>query len=199
MTYGGDVLIKRKVTMSIRRICLFSGPGAGKSVTAAGVYAHFGRLGHNIELVREFIKEELVYLGLFPEGFDQTWIMGCQIRREEKALRNNKLIVTDCPLLLGAVYTKKYDAPCADHLIGQALKFEERYPSLNIFLSRDGIPYEDANRYQDAEDAKSVDQMVLDLLAETGTEYTMIKTLDQRKLMDYIADRIGGHCNVEVA
>ncbi len=34
-------------------ICLYGGPGAGKSTTAAGVYHHLKMLGFNCEMNRE--------------------------------------------------------------------------------------------------------------------------------------------------
>jgi nicotinamide riboside kinase len=188
-----------EVSMAIRRINLFAGPGAGKSVTAAGLYYFLGKTGLDVELVREFIKEEMVYNDRFPEGFDQQWIFGSQMHREEKALRNNDLIVTDCPLLLSVVYTEKYEAPGADAMTSQAIRFERDYPSLNIFLDREGIEYKDAGRYQDLEGALEIDDWIKSILSETNTPYVTFRTIDMEKIISYVETSIGEPANVEAA
>lgn len=172
--------------MAVRRINLYAGPGAGKSVTAAGLYYSLGKAGYNVELVREFIKEEMVYNDRFPRGFDQQWIFGSQIHREEKALRNNQVIVTDCPLYLSVVYTLKYLAPGADEMLVQAQRFDKEYPSLNIFLDRTGIEYkDDGSRYQDYAEALEIDNLVKEVLQDTDTPYVTIRTIDMDGLISH--------------
>lgn len=172
--------------MTIRRICLYGGPGSGKSTTAAGVYYSLSKEGLDVELVREFIKEEMVYNDRFPKGFDQSWIFSSQMHREEKALRHNKIIVADCPVLVAVAYTDYYKAPCKDDLMAQAKKFEQQYPSLNIFLDREGIPYKDSGRYQNSTQALEVDSCLKSVLEEAGVSYEVIRTVDTDGLLSYI-------------
>ena len=62
------------------RICLYSGPGAGKSATAADIFAEFKRKNYSIELVAEYIKT-WAYEGRKPESYDQTLIFANQLHQ----------------------------------------------------------------------------------------------------------------------
>lgn len=178
---------------NIRRISLWAGPGSGKSCTAAGLYFELSKLGYDVELVREFIKEEMVYKGLRPDSFDQMWIFGNQMHREEKSLRHNKIIVTDSPLLLSVVYATMNDSPSVNSMIESAAEFEAKYPSLNIFLSRQGIPYKSNGRYQsNMDDAVLIDLKVQMLLAVLGVKYESIPTVKFDSILSHIVQQIRG-------
>ena len=185
--------------MSIRRINIYGGPGSGKSTTSAGIYHTLGRNGFDVELVREFIKEEMVYRNIFPDGFDQVWIFGGQQHREEKALRRNGLIVTDCPLFTCVAYTRYYKAPCSEEMVSAANKFEAQYPSINLLLDREGIPYKDAGRYQKLEQAREVDAYIRSVLDENGVQYQVLRTVDFDSIVGYITGQLRASANGEAA
>ncbi|MGL1255121.1 hypothetical protein ACSTLX_25685, partial [Vibrio parahaemolyticus] len=86
------------------------------------------------------------YEGRKPESFDQLTIFALQLRLEDTRLRHMPYIITDSPLMMQTYYAKKYNFVSWPHLIGIAEDWEEQHPSLNIFLDREGIPYQKEGR-----------------------------------------------------
>jgi hypothetical protein len=148
-------------------------------------------MNYSVALVTEFIKEEMVYSNLFPQGYDQIWIFGNQLHREEKALRHNDVIVTDCPLPLSVAYSKKYNQPGWEEMGSMAVKFEQSYPSLNIVLSREGIKYETSGRYQDLTGAVEMDNIIEQVVEETTHgDFHIFRTLDFDELLRFVVNTL---------
>lgn len=146
--------------MRVRRICLFGGPGCGKSTTAAWLFAQLKLRHVEVELVQEYVKT-LAFEGRKPESWDQLWLLSKQMRREDVMLRNGvDVVVTDSPLLLSTCYAMKYNCPGAKHLVAIAEEFDETYPPLNIFIDRGGKAYSKKGRYQTEEEAHEMDKVI---------------------------------------
>lgn len=173
----------------IRRINLFSGPGAGKSVVAAQLFAELKKVNINIEHVQEYIKVQALQKR-FPESFEQFHIFAHQMHREDRLLPHVDCIVTDSPLLLNAVYTKYYKAPFWEQCLEVAQMFEEKYPSLNIFLDRKDLIYQQIGRYQDLGKAIEIDQKILSLLNQNNIDYELIKTNDFDRILMVAKNRL---------
>ncbi|GAF89325.1 unnamed protein product, partial [marine sediment metagenome] len=88
----------------IRRICLMSGPGGGKSITSNSVRSQLAFKGYDIELVEEVIKD-WTYYGRSPQSCDSYSLQGKQMEKEDIRLRSGvDLIVSDSPLFLQYFY-----------------------------------------------------------------------------------------------
>lgn len=160
------------------RINLFSGPGAGKSTIAARIFYEFKVKGYSIELVHEYIKK-WAYEDRKPKSFDQSYIFGHQIHSEDLVVQSNvKNLVTDSPLLMQVTYAKRYEYPLWPELLEHVKTFEEKFPSVNIFLDREGIPYEEAGRYEDHEKAIWMDGQIRDFMDEHLDNYLTFRTQD---------------------
>jgi len=68
-------------------ICLYGGPGSGKSTTCAGLYYKLKLKGFNVEMNREYIKEWVWEDREVKEG-DQTYFFSKQARRERIYIKN---------------------------------------------------------------------------------------------------------------
>src|SRR5690606_2311193 len=120
--------------------------------------------GYNVELAREVIKR-WAYQNISPQSFDQYYLFGKQTREEDLLLNHGvDLVVSDSPVLMQAAYAKRYGVPRAEHLIDVALEFEKKFPSLNIFLDRTGIDYQQQGRFENEEEARQMDEMIRDIL-----------------------------------
>jgi adenylate kinase family enzyme len=174
----------------IRRICFFGGPGCGKSTTSAFVYAQLKKIGCNVELIQEYVKA-WAYEQREVSSFDQVYLLAKQIRMEDLVLRNKVgLVVTDSPVLMSTCYAKAYGFPAWKSLIELADEFEKAYPSLNIFLDRGDSEYVAHGRYQTKEEAVELDEMIKDLLSNSGKEYHVLNFRDLDKVLKIVFDSI---------
>jgi hypothetical protein len=173
----------------IRRINIFSGPGSGKSVLATWLFAELKIAGVNIQFVDEYVKK-WAYEGKQITSFDQIYLFAKQMYKEESYLRAGaEHIISDSPILMIGGYASRNNDPFKDELISLALKFNKLYPSINIFLDRDGIPYQRDGRYEDYEKAKLTDKFILDVLKE-NVDYKVFKTKDRQQILEYIIEEV---------
>jgi len=181
-------------TPSIRRISLYSGPGAGKSTLAAYLFARLKMAGQNVELVHEWIKR-WVYEDIKCRSFDQLYVFSKQLRLEDTMLRNDvSFIVTDSPLILQCAYIQEHGANYYDQIVAMSRKFEEAFPSLNIFLDRKNIPYQEAGRYQNFQQALEMDLLIRQELdkfyGESG--YVVLDATQPDAIVEFVRGQIDG-------
>ena len=154
-----------------RIVNLFAGPGVGKSITAAALFAELKYRGHNTELVLEFAKDA-AWEGRGPDFFAaQTYITGQQTYRIHRVIDKVEFVITDGPVLQSIAYvTEDYKAQSLKHVIREHHDSDE---SINILLKRT-MPYDPNGRYQNAETALLVDEVIHDMLIEQGVIFTML-------------------------
>ncbi len=182
--------------MNIRRINLFGGPCSGKSTMALFIAWKLKSSGYETDLIQEPIKP-WTYLNRTPDGFsDQQFLTATQMQNEEVALRKVKLIVTDGPFLMHCYYGWKFKRPCWEHEFNKAKEYEDKYPSLNIFLHRGSWKYSGVGRYQTEEEARIMDKEVMDLIKPHIHVYEM-KGDDYSSIL-YLLKEKGIPCNQEV-
>jgi tRNA uridine 5-carbamoylmethylation protein Kti12 len=85
----------RKTTI----INLYGGPGTGKSTSAAYLYYILKAEGHNVELVREYVKD-WAWEGRQISTYDQIYFLGKQVRRESLLYGKVDWIITDSPVMM---------------------------------------------------------------------------------------------------
>lgn len=163
----------------IRRICLYGGPGAGKTVEAAKIFAAMKIQHRKIELVQEWIKM-WAYEKKAPESFDQVYIFSKQQRAEDRVLRQHRVdyIVSDSPIFLSACYAKKFQTPGWRQLMELSDIFDEYFPPLHINVLRGSKPYDPEGRYQTEQQAHEIDAFVKQQLVETGKPFYSFETVE---------------------
>lgn len=176
----------------IRRVNLYAGPGAGKTTTARGLAYFLGRNGHNVELVREYIKD-WAYLKRVPLSFEQEFLFSNQLHLEDFLLnRGVGVVISDSPIPMNIAYSKRYDFEGWSDLLALADKFERRFPSLNIFLSRAGIEYKQNGRYETPEQAMWMDNFILNFLEQTKTKYVVMPSVKIDDIVAYVEGQCFG-------
>src|SRR4051812_26460559 len=139
-------------------INMIGGPGAGKSTTAAGVFFMLKLLNVRCELVTEFAKE-LTYDENWSDLKRQLYVTAEQERRQRRLVGKVDFIVTDSPLLLGVAYVMDERER---HAVEQSARsLFNSYGNLNFFIER-VKPYAAYGRKQTEEEARAIDQRLLD-------------------------------------
>lgn len=139
-------------------INLFGGPGSGKSTGAAYIFSQLKTKGFDCELVTEFAKDK-VWEDNKEVFKNQFYITGKQSFKISRCNGKVNIIITDSPILLGAIYT--------DSEIFKAAVLEEfnKYRNLNFFIRRQK-DYNPNGRNQTEEEAKSIDVKIANYLKE---------------------------------
>ena len=159
-------------------INLWAGPGAGKSTTAAEVFAALKRKGFVAELVTEYIKS-WAWRGICPGPFDDFYITAKQIKREADLYGRVEYIVTDSPVGLGAVYANQQQRPIqlamARDVRWRAALDGYHHVDCNLIRNK---PYESRGRYETEEQARQRDEDVRLLVDQLVGPCHVVKTAD---------------------
>lgn len=144
-------------------INLFGGPGAGKSTTAAGVFALLKCRGLRVELVTEYAKA-LAWAKRGEELTDQFYIYAKQHHRQHVLREQVDFCVTDSPLLLPLLYNKREPASFRQYVLDNW----NTYDNYNFFIAR-VKPYVQLGRWQDETGADQLAEDTLNLLKYLNT------------------------------
>lgn len=148
-------------------ICLYGGPGTGKSTTAAHLFALLKQGGVNAELVSEYVKE-WAWEGRHILPGDQYYFLAKQSRRERIRFKDVDVMVTDSPIWLSAVYEQEHEpAPhVAQTLIDKHVRIahEAGFQHRHVFLRRTKA-YNPKGRWQTEPEAKDIDEKIRSYLA----------------------------------
>lgn len=158
----------------------FAGPGAGKSTTAAGVFAELKRRHISTELVTEYAKE-LTWDRRYSERAWQPKVLGEQSWRIARLQgKGIDVVVTDSPILLSAVYNPGFDT-----IPALAIELHNRWPSLNFFVRRPDR-YDPRGRTEPLGVARSIDAKVEELFAKLGEPLIYIRRGDVQEVLRHV-------------
>jgi hypothetical protein len=159
----------------VKVINLCGGPGVGKSTTAAGLFFAMKKLGINVEMSLEYSKD-IVYDQHFKMFESQEKIFAEQNWRLARLLNSgNDFAITDCPLILGLLYTQKTEKKFIELVIE---KFHS-YQNHNYVLTRSHA-FNTVGRVQkDEQDAIDLDGKLHELLAEHNIPFKVLPASDE--------------------
>lgn len=145
---------------STKIINIFGEPSVGKSTTSAGLFFLMKHKGMNVELVSEFAKQ-LVWSGRKETLEDQLYVTAKQNHKLEMLNGKVDFVISDSPLFLGILYSRRYKRmPSFHHLIKDLFN---SYDNLNILLKR-AKPYKQAGRIQTEQEAVKVRKRLIEML-----------------------------------
>jgi nicotinamide riboside kinase len=173
------------------RINICGGSGLGKTRTAAWIFAELKKHHYSVEYIEEYVKSWAVQKREI-KMFDQNYIFAKQQHYEYRFLsRGIKNIVTGSPTILQPLYAellmgKEYAKPL------QMLEeiYEEKFPSFNIVLHREG-EFNPEGRYEGShEDASKIDDMVLQRLTEKNRDFVLLERNDEAGIMSHVLEKV---------
>lgn len=180
--------------MTKKIICLWGGPGTGKSTTAAGLFYKLKKLGYNCEMNREYVKD-WVWEGRNIKAGDQTYIFAKQSRKERQYMENGlDFIISDSPMALSIMYGRLYDKYEQEHnacsaMLKQHHSFckDHGYKVEHIFLRRKK-KYNPAGRLQTEDEAKAIDDQCLSLLKELKINFVEMDCAEdiEDRIVEYL-------------
>lgn len=175
---------------------LFAQPGAGKSTTAATVFAHLKNRGCNVELVNEFAKQ-LVYSGRQGEMRNQVYMLAKQYKKMEDldSYKHVPMIVTDSPLLIGLMYSQSLFYYKELEALTRALFNSPSFENINVLVNR-VKPYNPSGRNQTEAESDALIEKVKSL----GVHFHYVINGDeegQRGLADIIYKTYGDRLKIK--
>lgn len=170
-------------------ICLYGGPGSGKSTAAAGVFHQLKSQHFDCELNREYIKD-WVWEGREVRPGDQTYIFAKSARKERVFIQQGlDFIITDSPLILTHFYGLKYDQFERDYNTSRVMLEHHHgfckhhdYSVEHYFINRTK-PFNQNGRNENEEQAKEIDAELRLFLNDFGIKY---KTTNSEDAVDFI-------------
>jgi hypothetical protein len=174
------------------RICLYAGPGAGKSKLAHFIADELGRDGFTLELASEVIKPRAYRLA-WPSPWENfTNIMAPQLERERDWIESGvPHIVTDSPIFLQCFYMAARNAKPAIGCLHIARAWEEEHPAVNLYLERHaGGQYQQEGRYQDLKEAQRIDASLKAFLDAEGIECAHFDAFDRAEILKFVREAL---------
>ena len=161
-------------------INLIGGPGTGKSVTAASLFARMKREGINCEYVTEFAKD-LVWGERFPEMKDQIYIFGKGYHKLWKLDGKVDYAILDSPLILSLYFGQN-----KTELFKQfVLETFNSFNNYNFVLTRN-FKYQVEGRVETEEQADFAHDSIIKLLDDNNIKYYTVPNSDEFSREDWI-------------
>ena len=167
-----------------RIICLYGGPGCGKSTICAGLFYNLKKMHYECEMNREYIKD-LVWQNQMPNDGDQSYFFAKMSRKERIYMAANiDFIITDSPLILTHFYGLRYDK--FEQLFNTSLSMLKNHHSIwkengykvDHFLLNRVKKYSPLGRLQTEEEAREIDGEIEEMLQSFGIKYTKVDADD---------------------
>lgn len=162
-------------------------PGAGKTVAASSVFALLKKEHIDAVLVSEFAKDCVVENNQMALK-NQLFVWANQQYRIFCGYEHAQVVVTDSPILLGAVYNTDASESLTDVI------FEEyhKYNNLNIIMTlHHDRPYSMVGRVHSYIEAQSIQNEITELLDDREIPYLCYDLTTEEEIVQLILEAIG--------
>jgi thymidylate kinase len=178
-------------------INLIGGPGSGKSIFSALLFAEMKMKKYKIEYVQEYAKE-LVWLKKYEYLKNQHHIALTAYNIFHNISQEVDIIITDGSLLHGLYYNRyeENNYSNVEKTEKAIMEYYNEFYNINIFIERNPkIEYEKAGRLQKEKEAKQIDILFEDILNEKDINYIKIVSdiKNKEKMLKYIENQIEGN------
>ena len=174
---------KNKNTLVVN---LFAGAGAGKSTFSASLFAELKKRDVDCEIATEYAKD-CVWEDRTEVFNHQLYITGKQYYRIARVIGKVDVVITDSPLLLGAVYDVDHNKNFKNYL----LDIHNSWNNFNIYLMRED-DYNQNGRNQTQNEAIAYDKKILELLNDNDIRYVYCMRNDVIHMADVVQDILNG-------
>lgn len=164
-------------------IDIYGGPGIGKSVLAAQVYAELSRLGESVGLVREYVKP-WAWNGISVKKWDELYIFAKQLKAEADIYGKVKYLVTDRPLALSIAYAKLYGSGTAQiwmrELVYAVLDEQKENDVMHLpIMMQRRHPYSTEGRFETSNQARLIDMHCQQMFPQARTMSNVAEVLNE--------------------
>ncbi len=171
-------------------ICsVYSGPGGGKTTTAAHLFSQLKSLHYDVEYVNEFAKECILSKNNTAIK-NQIYLFATQLYRIECASLHSQFVITDSPLLLNVVYNQFTTE--SDYLKDLVVEQYRKFNNVDIILKR-GSNHEHSmiGRIHGLTESISLDRQIESIVKESSDKYIMFDAFnsDIKELIEYVIVR----------
>ena len=153
--------------MQTKIINLYGAPSTGKSTAACAIFAELKKLGFSVELVPEFAKE-LVWNERWKDLRDQFYVTGVQNNRLRNLVGSVDYVITDSPILLGAIYSKRNDYHF-DEFERFLIKTYQTYNNLDFVIKKE-LGYETSGRQIKEAESFEIQQEIEELIKSVNPD-----------------------------
>lgn len=156
-------------------INIIGGPGCEKSLVAAALQVFFHVHGKTVEGIPDFAKN-LVWQSNFEVLKNQYFIAQRQFEMLSLVDGQVQFLLNECALPQVMYYNETY----ADNICDiaktreQILEWHNQFDNVNILVERSDKKYIHTGRFQDEEQARSIDRGLRTLLDREGMPYTTL-------------------------
>jgi hypothetical protein len=165
---------------------LFGPPNSGKTVAATSIFSKLKKRNVDAVLIPEFATMKAVEEN--TKAFkNQLWIWSNQQYQIFCGYQHAKVVVTDSPILLGAVYNE--DRPSLCDVI---MEEHRRYNNLNIMMDLDPTyPYSMVGRVHSYTESMSIGQRIVTLLDHNEIPFIPYGDVSEDEIVDLVLEAVG--------
>jgi AAA domain-containing protein len=165
---------------------LLGAPNAGKTVVATSLFARLKKRHADVVLVSEYAHQMVVEENKTALA-DQLFIWANQSHRIFAGYRHAKLVVTDSPILLGAIYNRQSSI----HLQEVILAEHRKYNNFNIILDLDAsYPYSMVGRIHNFDESVQIGDEIMDMLTTHDIPFLKYKDFEPDEIVDLILSAV---------